>query len=440
MRTKLLRNLILPLGDRLFGQNMMARLKFLEGAQYWPLEKIVSKQSDDLNNLIQIAYQEVPFYHKLLDDKGIKPETIRTKEDLARLPVVTKDMLRENFPHQTTRKTSQKTYLASTSGSTGKNFYVTEDAYTAGWYRAAFLLSLEWAGWRIGEAHLQTGMTLERSHDRRIKDWILRCHYKSAYQLDDAHLVAILAQMEHYKLRHLWGYPGSLYYLAQQAKKQGWNQPLKSVVTWGDSLFPHYRSEIEMTFKTRVYDTYGIAEGVQIAAQCEEGHYHLHALDAVIEFLDDEGHSVLPDEIGNIVITRLHPGPMPLIRYAIGDLGVVSSNKTCSCGRGFPLMDSIQGRNTDIIFTPSGNRLIVHFFTGILEHFSEIDTFQVIQTHPDTILIRIQPKAKISLDVLNQIKTTLANKGAADLKIDFEIVEKIHIHPTGKHRFIINQL
>lgn len=438
--SSLIRNFILPLGDLIFGQQMIKRLKFLEAAQYWPLEKILEKQVEDLQSLIRIAYSEVPFYRQLMAEAGVEPADIKVPSDLSMLPIVTKDMLREGFPHLTTRPTGQKTYQASTSGSTGKNFFVMEDANTAGWYRASFMLSLEWAGWQIGEPHLQTGMTLERGLDRRLKDWLLGCHYKSAYQLDDAHLDEILREMGKHRLKYLWGYPGSLYYIAKHAEKVEWNQPLKSVVSWGDSLYPHYRRKIEKVFQTHVFDTYGVAEGVQIAAQCEQGNYHMHALDAVVEFLDDDGNQVSPGELGNIIVTRLHPGPMPLIRYAVGDLGIPSANLSCKCGRGFPLMDSIQGRDADIIFTPSGNRLIVHFFTGILEHFQEIDSFQVIQTHPDSILLRIQPKGEINQQVLSKINTSLAEKGAGDLSVDFDIVDRIPLPPTGKHRFIINKM
>jgi len=215
---------------------------------------------------------------------------------------------------------------------------------------------------------------------------------------------------------------------------------LKSIVSWGDSLYTHYREEIEAIFQAQVCDTYGIAEGVQIAAQCEYGQYHLHALDAVVEFLEDDGSPVQPGEIGNIVVTRLHPGPMPLIRYTIGDLGIASELESCPCGRGLPLMDSITGRNADVIVTPSGNRLIVHFFTGILEHFSEIDSFQVVQKYPGEILIRLVQKSEINTELLTRIENALVEKGAADLMMKFEIVESIPLQNTGKHRFVINQV
>jgi phenylacetate-CoA ligase len=93
-----------------------------------------------------------------------------------------------------------------------------------------------------------------------------------------------------------------------------------------------------------------------------------------------------------------------------------------------------------VITTPSGNRLIVHFFTGILEHFTEIDSFQVVQSEPDAILIRIQPKSEITTELLDIIKNALAQRGAEDLQINFELVEEIPLESTGKHRFVINQV
>lgn len=435
----LLRNFILPLGDQLFGQRMITRLKFLETAQWWEPDRIINWQNIELQKLVQIAYAEVPFYNHLFDQAGVKPEDIQTAGDLQKLPVVTKDMLRAGYPAQTTRKTGQKTYEAGTSGSTGKNFFVQEDAYTAGWYRATFLLAQEWSGWFIGEPHLQTGITPNRSLDRKLKDSILGCHYFSAYSLDDEHLAEMLGAIEKHKIQYVWGYPGSLYYLAKFASSQGWNRPLKSVVTWGDMLQPHYRQMIETTFQTKVFDTYGCGEGIQISAQCEQGNYHLHAFDVITEFLDDEGYPVPAGQNGNIVVTRLHPGPMPLIRYAVGDIGVPSDQATCACGRGLPVMTSVQGRSADAIVTPSGNRLIVHYFTGILEHFKEIDTFQVVQYEPGKVTVRILPKKPISQSLTAEIIRALQAKGASDVTFTIEIVDSIPLSPAGKHRFIINE-
>ena len=414
----------------------MKRLRFLEKAQWWDAERLHSYRDQALRSLLKVAYEEVPFYRDLMDKAGITPMDVRSRNDLDALPIVTKDMMRTAYPKRTTRNTGQKTFEVSTSGSTGQNFFVTEDLQTAGMYRAAFMLALEWSGWQLGEAHLQTGMTLKRSADRRLKDIILKCHYVSAFDLSDASLDAVLELLERHRIKYVWGYPGSLYCLAQRARRRGWNRPLRSVVTWGDSLYVHYRRTIEQAFSTRVFDTYGCGEGVQIAAQCGVANtYHVHTPDVIVECVDEDGRPVKEGQPGGVLLTRLHAGPMPLIRYRVGDVGVTRGGG-CECGRGYECLDSIQGREADIIVTSSGNRLIVHFFTGILEHFREIETFQVVQQDAGTLLVRVVPVGDLSNDTINRITCALKEHGA-DMRIDVERVATIPLSAGGKRRFVI---
>jgi phenylacetate-CoA ligase len=436
-----LSNIVLPLGDLACDQKMMQRVKFLEKAQWWEVERLRNHRDRSLASLVRIAYQQVPFYRSLLDEARVKPDEITRPEYLPKLPIVTKDMLRSGYPHLTTRKTGLKTYEASSSGSTGKNFYVREDSETAGWYRASFLLALEWAGWGMGEPHLQTGMTLDRRKGRWLKDMLLRCHYVSAYDLTDSHLDEGLDLLERHHIQHLWGYPGSLYWLARRALQKRWNRPLRSVVTWGDSLYSRYRLTIEAAFGVRVTDTYGCGEGIQISAQC--GHadtYHIHMLDVIVECLDDNEDPVPAGRLGNLILTRLHPGPMPLIRYQVGDVGVLGGNRRCNCGRGYEVMDSIQGRDTDVVLTPSGNRLIVHFFTGILEYFPEIKSFQVVQEEIDRIVLRLIPGNGFSQDIAISAVSMLRERGAEDLKIEVDVVSEIPLPTSGKRRFVVSKV
>jgi phenylacetate-CoA ligase len=434
----LLRTLLIPAGDLAFGQRLMMRLRFLEQAQWWEPKRLEGYRATALSRLIATAYHEVPFYRDLMKTAGITPDDVQSPADLRKIPIATKQMLRAGYPNRTTRKTRQRTYEVSSSGSTGANFYVREDPETAGFNRASFLLALQWTGWHIGEPHLQTGITLQRTADRRLKDAILRCHYVSAYDLSDSALDAALDLMDRYRIEHLWGYPGSLYFLAQRATKKGWNRPLRGVVTWGDNLYAHYRRTIEGTFKSRIHDTYGCGEGIQIAAQCgSTDTYHVHAPDVIVECVDDNGDPIARGELGNIIITRLHPGPMPLIRYRIGDVGILGDSQSCKCGRGYEILQSIQGRDTDIVITPSGNRLIVEFFVGILAHFREVDCFQVVQERAESIVLRLVPASGFRENTVAKIVSELREKGGRDLNVEVDVVTEIPLSPSGKRRFVI---
>lgn len=435
-----LRNVLLPAGDRVFGQRMMARLRFLEQAQWWTSAQLHTRRDALLQELVAVAYREVPFYRDLMDSRKLTPADFQRPADLTKLPVVTKQMLRDGYPNKTTRATGQKTYEAKTSGSTGENFAVVEDHQTKGWYSASFLLSLEWAGWEVGTPHMQTGMTLSRSLDRRLKDRLLRCHYVSAFDMDDSHIDTVLDRLEHHKLEHLWGYPPSLYFYALRALKRGWNRPLRSIVTWGDNLYPHYRKAIEQAFRVKVTDTYGVGEGTQVSAQCEHQRYHVHELDVIVEYVDNDGYPVPSSAPGNLLLTRLHPGPMPLIRYRVGDVGVAGEQAPCTCGRGFGLMQKIEGRDSDVVFTPSGNRLIVEFFNGIVDDIQEIDSFQVVQEQIDRITMAVVPRPGFSDDTKRKLLAEARRHGAQDLEIDIELVDRIPLTPGGKRRYVINKI
>lgn len=431
-----LEEFMMPFGDLVFKQGIMKRLKFLREAQYWNKEKLNSYRNMLLENLIRICYDEVPFYKKIFDQAGVKPNEIRRVEDLAKLPIITKEMIRENYPEKTIRKTKFKTHKNATSGSTGKNFEVLEDSETEGLNRAAFILMLEWAGWKIGEKHFQTGMTLQRGFLKKIKDIFLRCEYASAYDLSDHILDNYLNIIQKKKIFHIWGYPGSIYYLAKRAKERDLKFSMKSVVTWGDTLEQRARNLIEDVFSRKVTDAYGCAEGIQVASQCEYGRYHIFSLDTIVEIVDDDNNPLPPNEIGNIILTRLHPGAMPFIRYKVGDRGMAGYGD-CECGRSFEILEGLRGREVDEILTPSSNKLIVHFFTGILEHFKEIDEFQVVQKAVDLLVLKIVPSKRIDDEVIDKIVSELKAKGARDMEIKVEVVSEIPIMPNGKRKFII---
>ena len=435
---RLLKDVILPIGDRFYGQPMMSRLSFLEQAQYFDEEKLHELQYAALKTTLHEAVT-VPMYEELYREAGVSLADFRDVSDLQKLPIVTKDMLRNNYPEKITRKTGQKVYQISTSGSTGKNLFLNEDNFTAGWYRASFLLGQTWSGWQFGDPHLQTGITPDRGIQKRIKDRLLMCQYFSSYDLVNEKLDLMLSVIESKNINYLWGYPASLDILAQRALELGWNRPLIAASTWGDTLSTIQRKRISDVFKVNVFDSYGVSEGVQIAAQCEEGNYHIMMLDTIVEILDQNGQPVKENEIGRVVLTRLHTGATPLIRYEVGDLAKRAREESCPCGKTFPLLGGIYGRESDLIYTPEGNRLIVHFFTGILEHFKSIESFQIQQLEIGAITLLIVPSGQEEVDQ-NQIKNALHEKGTSGLSINIEIVNEIPLSKAGKRKFVINTM
>jgi phenylacetate-CoA ligase len=159
--------------------------------------------------------------------------------------------------------------------------------------------------------------------------------------------------------------------------------------------------------------------------------------------LDDYGNEVAVGELGHVVLTRLDGYSMPLIRYRLGDLAIKEDeSKECKCGRPFPMIKKIIGRDTDVVRSPTGNALIIHFFTAIFEHFSEIKQFQVYQKEQTnfTIYYITDLDEHMILPILFSIKDIM-NKNAGELlSVNFCKTLKIDPSPSGKPQIIISDM
>lgn len=436
---RLCAGVILPIGDLLSRQRVMHHYDFFKNTQWWDRQRLRVLQNNLLRQTVELAYNETAFYRELYKKYGVKPRDIRTVEDLPKLPLVTKKMLSAAYPDHCVRKTNFPYREFHTSGSTGSPFVVRLDSESLSISRALMLLRANFSGWEIGDSYLQTGMTIERGFVKGLKDRLFRSSYVSAFNLSDNVIDLYLDLIESRRHKYIMGYASSLYLIAKRAGETGFNYSLKGAVSWGDNLFSNYRRAIEEQFKCRVTDTYGCGEGIQVAAQCHSGSYHIFTPHVAVEFTKN-GMQVPHGEMGEVLLTRLHAGAMPLIRYSVGDMGRGGGNETCECGRGFELMRSIEGRHTDIVVTPSGNRLIVHFFTGIFEYATTIDTFQVVQEKPGEIKVRIVPRHDFKLEDWKRVEKEILVNGDPDLVIQLEIVQEIQLERSNKRRFVISRI
>jgi phenylacetate-CoA ligase len=433
---------LFPLADIVTRHRTMQIYNFFRESQWWDRERLQKYQDDRFSETVKIAYSEVPFYKELYEKHDININAINCTKDLSRFPIVTKEELRNAYPAKCTRKTSWPWREYCTSGSSGKPFAVRVDNITMSHARALMLLRANYSGWEIGDPFLQTGMTLNRGYIKKCKDIFLKCEYVSAFNLSDSVLDGYLEIIDRKKLKYIMGYAGSMYCLAARAVETGFNHKLNGVLSWGDNLYQHYRDKIELAFTCKVTDTYGCGEGIQIAAQCgmNNGVYHVFMPHVAVEIVDDEGKPVKTGEPGNVLLTRLDPGAMPLIRYKVGDIARKSPDQSCSCGRGLEMLTRIEGRDTDVILTPNGNRLIVHFFTGIFEYYQSIDTFKVIQEKPGEITIEIVPRHGFQDAHWEQIKDEILQKGDPDLKIELKVLKDIPLEKSNKRRFVVSKM
>ncbi|MDQ3072202.1 MAG: hypothetical protein M3Q97_02900 [Bacteroidota bacterium] len=428
----LLEKFILPASDFLLSSPMMAELRNWRRIQWYSEKELADTQKKNLNKLLRFASEKIPFYRNIKID-----ENVNADEAIKNFPIIKKNVIKADINSFLSDDPS-RFIKSSSSGSSGVQGEVYIDKYAQSVQRAIQMLWWEWAGYRFGDKILQTGMSTNRGLVKSVKDFLLRTKYVPAFELDNSRLLDLLKTVNKKKYKFILGYASSLFVIAKVAKENELNDiKFDGAVSWGDKLFPHYRTLIENQFQTKAHDTYACTEGIMIAAQCEKMNYHIMSPQVYLEIVDENGNEVMDGELGYVIVTRLDNYAMPLIRYYLGDLAIKApSAEKCSCGRNLPLLQKIIGRDTDIVKTRSGNFMIVHFFTYIFEFIPEVRQFRVIQRNLDGIEIEFIPDKGFTYEVNERIKAKILEHLDEPFTIDFVEVE--HIHPTasGKPQII----
>ena len=425
-------------GQKLRGLDVIERLKQLQGMEKWTHNDIKRFQVEKLKRLVSHAYHNVTFYRKLWDQAGVTTEQIKSLEDLSRLPKVTKRLLVQAGELSLDQRYPKTKFLQGrSSGSTGESFIYYKDKAHYSWFIAGALLGWTWAGWNIGERWIRLQFRGNIGLRARIEDYVFNCLYMPIDRLDAGFMQTFVEKAIRFKPTLLRGYAGGTYVLAQflLENKETRLRP-KAVVCTGDTLYPHYRQTIEQAFDCKVFDAYG-GEGMAVANQCQNGQYHI--LPSVLVELEAEGPATQEGQPGRIILTSLTNYAMPMIRYDIADIAIMGDE--CSCGYNWSTLKKIIGRETDIIITPSGRKLVCHHFNNIIREIDGIDQYQIYQSQLSQLILRLVVNQKYSRSVDESYLIENVSKIAGTgLRVKIEYSHSLPLPPSGKRRYIISEI
>ncbi len=429
--------IILPLNDVVFGRTVYKHFKFLQKSQWWSATELKSYQNVKLKLLIKHAYENVPYYRNLFDSLNLKPENIQTQEDLQKLPVLTKEIVRANFPDNIVSKNykPKELILSGSSGSTGQplQYYRTKDSLSFG--RAANIRGWYWMGFRLGDPYIKISTMARSSIYKKAQDFFNNCTFIHSRSLSEYDIIQIISKIQNSKSKFVRGYPASLYIIASYLKKHNnTNIYLNAINTTSEPLYPYMRQLIEEVFHCPIFDSYG-AEGSPIISQCEyQSLYHISSELSIVEFIRNDA-SVNTGQ-AKMLFTDLTNFATPFIRYDVKDY-VVLTDKRCSCGRGLPVIESIGGRETDILITPSGKYITFYFFAGYFEHLDFIDLFQFVQDKSDEFILKIVPNENFNEKNQLKIEKDILDVLGPEVKLSIEVLKDIPLTNSGKRRFFI---
>jgi len=458
----IVRHLLLPIAAKVQKSRILKEYINLKQTDWYSEEQLMNLQNTKLQRLILHCYKNVPYYTKLFNKLNLKPEDIKCRTDLVKLPILTKQIIRENYEDMISLDISQRNaHLESSGGSTGMPLKFMTDKATWGIKWSSSFRAWGWYGLQVGERIFTFGgnslVKLEKERHRITKKDIFDKFIMNNQKCDCLDM-SFEAMQKNYKNligyypKVIRGYPAAIYNLAKFIEENNLSVPeIRLVLTTGEMLLPQHRSTIQRVFRVPVYDGYGAGDGGIISHECymHEG-LHITEEQCVVEITDKEGNTKEDGDPGFVITTDLDNYVFPFIRYQVGDMATIKRQK-CSCGRSSRLIEHIIGRTGKTLFNKQGQP-----FTSIIvdnmmfkdmdyhrkeneEIYQKIDQFQVRQDKWGDVCILIKPKDE------NEPSSTfgyvLENfmKHFPNSKIELKLVVEIPKMASGKEDYCVSE-
>tara|TARA_B100001250_G_C19760786_1_gene772376 strand:+ start:184 stop:1515 length:1332 start_codon:yes stop_codon:yes gene_type:complete len=434
------KNCILPSIDIFYGSSVKNQLRILDKSQWFTPEKLRIYQLKKLKLLIKHAYSTVPFYSKFFKDNSLKISDFNQLSDLEKLPIINKTIIGNNLELFISQDyTKENLVEISTGGTTGKPFKSYTTKFGRSFLRATGIRGRRWGGYNYGDKVVTLAGSSLVPNEKVPLSKILRNLFErnlplSATHLSDSILFEYVEKIVKHNPKIIRGYPSAIYVLAKFINENNLTGITPSVViTTAEVLLDKHREFISSVFGCRVCDNYSNPESLANAYECEYNNLHLGTDVSLIEILDTS------NEIGKIVATDLNNYGMPIIRYDTEDMARLS-DESCECGRVLPIINSLQGRSTDIIRFSNGHSLGGPALTLIFQNFS-LDNYQIVQESEALLSINLVKSKNFREEEKKRIEEIMRHHCGKGVDIKINIVSEIEPPEKGKKwRFIISKV
>lgn len=406
-------------------------------AERMPRPFLERLQLSKLRALVSHAFDHVPAYRELWMASGVDPRRITQLADLARLPIIDKDMMRNIGPDRFIDERlvgRSKLVRLQTSGSSGKPFEFFADERYNRWRKAQRLRPYVTNGVRPWDRVLVVG-SLDKTPATLPNRLRLFRERRTRAGRPAAELVRI-AREAHPNV--LAGYPSALGLMAREWPRAADAHGPRLVFTDSEMLLPATRARIRSAFGTDPIDVYGTYETDNIAFQCAiRAGLHV-AMESVILEIVTDGTPAPAGEEGEVVVTVLHNRAMPFIRYNLHDLSAYSDDDVCSCGRTLPTLAGILGRQDDCLVLANGERCsavpLLFEFTALSAWLRE---YRIVQRSPLEFDVMIRPEDGAT-SVAHRLNDIFARHvPGAQISIT-EHADGLPCDPSGKRRRFVS--
>lgn len=415
----------------------------LKQQQYWSEDKIKALQTEKLNRLVHHAHDTSKWYKKIISKIDLNLSQPLTLDDLTRFPVTTKIDIRENTQDFISSKYNAATMPnAKTGGSTGVSLNLLFDEHCQKLRNGAQIFSDSFSGWKPGirVAAVWGNPPIPKTLKQKVRAFLLdRMIYLDTMDLNPSSMGNFVIRWRQFQPEMIFGHAHSIYIFAKYITEQGIKDLRPNgIVATSMMLLDHEREVIESAFQCKVSNRYGCEEVGLIAVECEKHQgMHINNSHIILECLDEKNQPVTPGQAGKLVITDLNNFGMPLIRYRVEDVGVLS-NRKCSCGRNTPLLERLEGRVADFLKKPDGGQVTgVSLVERTLTKIAGIEQMQLVQEQLHEILINRVKGPEYTLNTDLQLIAEFRAVFDESVQLVIRDVDKIPQEKSGKYRFSI---
>lgn len=432
-------------GQTLRGEHILKYIHELEKNEWLHRRQIEEIQWKKLTKLIKFAAHYSPYYKELFKKNNIDPVTMKNKNDLLRIPQLTKEDLRLYQKKMISIIGKERFSKKITGGSTGQAVTVLKDRKAMAYQDAAMWRSLRWFGIDIGDKQarfwgvpINTGTRIKY----RIIDFLMNRIRLSAFNFDEKSMKAFYKRLNQFRPKYFYGYVSMIKEFAEFCEKNNKdtnNIGIKAIVTTAEPLLMETRQYLQEVFNCPIINDYGCGEVGPIAYDCPEGGFHLMADNLYIEIINEKGTHSSHGEKGEIVVTELNNYSLPLIRYNLKDI-VEANYQQCKCGRGLPLINNVAGRALDVLIASNGEKVHGEYFNYIVEEIKKkglgLKQYQIIQKSINNIIIKIVRDTAYSKEIQTYFENKIKERMGMNIKIEYKFVDKIEREKSGKLRIV----
>ena len=410
----------------------------------WSADQINRYKEEKLFEIIENAYNNSPYYTKLYNEHGVTPSSFTGLNSLDNFPLITKEMVRENWKGMISRKSNTKDLIPyHTSGSTGKmlDFYWTK--YSLQFYWAAVWRGRARFGVHNGTSHLNfTGkiaVPIETTkspfwrYNKPLNQYLINMQHLTKDKID------YIAQFINEKQFPFFvGYPSIINTLASLIEEGNLviDHVPDYIFTSAEKIYSNQQNTIERVLKgAKIIEHYGFSENAASASKCSNYNYHEDFELGHLELINT--HRIGDDMRGSLVATGFTNYAMPFIKYEIGDTATFSEKK-CECGLNSQMITEIEGRNGDYVVTPEGAKIMR--FDYILKNTNTIKECQIVQRDLGAIVIRIVKRDSYNSKVEESLIKLIREWVSPTIKIKFEYVNEISRTKAGKFKMVISEI